>query len=526
MSPDPALDRATTPGASGMETVRRRVPLDWVKPLLWLAAVWLALIAIFRADWLAMGDQWWNSSTYNHVLLVPAILVWLVWLRAGQLARMKPQAWWPGALLFGGAGLLWLLGDFSGLSLARQTGAVAMLVASALALLGPRVSCGLAFPLAYMFFLVPFGDELVPPLQMITAFITVRLVEVSGISALIEGVFIHTPAGLFEVAEACSGVKFLIAMVAFGVLAANVCFVSWRRRIGFVALSVAVPILANGVRAWGTIFVAQYVGAERASGFDHIIYGWVFFALVIALVIALAWRYFDRDIDDEMIDAAALAANPQLLGLERFNTSLPRVVGILAAIGALVLAWGHSAGALKARLPAQIHLPVVAGWQRVDFSPAVAWLPRARGAEHRLIGRYRNAQGENVDVFFALYSGQGEGREAGGFGEGALPEGGQWSWSGPGSPVDGGKAEMLLSGKQTPRLAVTWYRTGTMTTGSNLHLKLANMTDRLLLRARPTAMLIVSSEAPDSAAAKRAVDEFIRAAGPVPAWMDRMGEGG
>ena len=200
MSPDPALNRATTPGASGMETVRRRVPLDWVKPLLWLAAVWLALIAIFRADWLAMGDQWWNSSTYNHVLLVPAILVWLVWLRAGQLARMKPQAWWPGALLFGVAGLLWLLGDFSGLSLARQTGAVAMLVTSAVAVLGPRVSCGLAFPLAYMFFLVPFGDELVPPLQMITAFITVRLVEVSGIPALIEGVFIHTPAGLFEVA--------------------------------------------------------------------------------------------------------------------------------------------------------------------------------------------------------------------------------------------------------------------------------------------------------------------------------------
>ena len=54
-------------------------------------------------------------------------------------------------------------------------------------------------------------------------------------------------------------------------------------------------ILANGVRAWGTIFVAQYVGAERAGGFDHIVYGWVFFAVVIAAVLGVAWRYFERE---------------------------------------------------------------------------------------------------------------------------------------------------------------------------------------------------------------------------------------
>ena len=524
MSPDPAPD-VDTPTAEVTAERPGRIPPYWVRPLVWLAAVWLGLILVFRADWLAMGDQWWNSSTYNHVLLVPVILVWLVWLRVGQLARLRPRAWWPGALLFAAACFLWLLGDFSGLSLARQAGAVAMLVASAIALLGPRLAYGLAFPLAYMIFLVPFGDELVPPLQMITAFITVRLVELSGIPALIEGVFIHTPAGLFEVAEACSGVKFLIAMVAFGVLTANVCFVSWPRRFGFVALSIVMPILANGVRAWGTVFMAQYVGAERASGFDHIIYGWVFFALVIALVIALAWRHFDRDIDDEMIDAAALSADQRIDRLERFASPWWRVAALLAGIGALALGWAQAAGSLRASLPAQVHLPQVNGWQRVDYTPAVPWLPRAGGAEHRLIGRYRDASGLTVDVFYALYSGQGEGREAGGFGEGALPEGGQWSWSGPASPVAGGHAERLLSGKETPRLAVTWYRTGTMTSGSNLHLKLANMADRLLLRARPTAMLIVSSEAPDAADADRAVGDFLRAAGPVPAWMDRMAAG-
>ena len=79
------------------------------------------------------------------------------------------------------------------------------------------VIAGLLFPLSYMLFLVPFGDELIPALQTITARLTVALTHLSGIKADIDGVFINTPVGLFEVAEACSGVKFLIAMAALAV---------------------------------------------------------------------------------------------------------------------------------------------------------------------------------------------------------------------------------------------------------------------------------------------------------------------
>jgi exosortase len=110
--------------------------------------------------------------------------------------------------------------------------------------------------------------------------------------------FHRHPAGLFEVAEACSGVKFLVAMLAFGALAANVCFRSWKRRIAFMALCVVVPVLANGVRAWGTIYVAQIKGAAYAGGVDHIIYGWFFFAAVIAAILAIGWPFFDRKVRD------------------------------------------------------------------------------------------------------------------------------------------------------------------------------------------------------------------------------------
>ncbi|MFN5820116.1 MAG: exosortase A, partial [Novosphingobium sp.] len=385
----------------------------WRDALVRLGCVWLALILAFAGDWLAMARQWWDSSTYNHILLVPPILAWLVSLRLDELRKLTPQTWTPGLLLVGGGVLLWDLGRFAGFNLVQQAGAVLVMPGSLLALLGPRVALGLLFPLCYMAFLVPFGDELVHQLQMITAALTIALVKISGIPAVIDGVFIDTPAGLFEVAEACSGVKFLIAMIALGALVANVCFRSWKRRALFMALCVAAPILANGVRAWATILAAQYVGAEKAGGFDHIVYGWVFFALVIAAVLGLSWRHFDRAVDDPMIDAAAIeqARLPRLL-----NRGFVAAPLTILLCGALVLggqAWARTAEALVAPMPKQIFLPEVPGWQRTDFAPAVPWQPRAAGAEHRLIGSYADAQGRKVDVFLALYPAQNEGRAAG-----------------------------------------------------------------------------------------------------------------
>jgi exosortase A len=498
------------------------VPPAWRAAAIRVGAAWAGLVLLFLGDWAAMADQWWNSSTYNHILLVPAIVGWLVVQRREQLVRVLPEAWWPGLLLFAGACLLWVLGAFAGLTIARQAGAAAMLVTAALALLGPRAGAALAFPLAYLMLLVPFGDELVPALQMITAAITIALVHLSGIPATVDGVFIDTPAGLFEVAEACSGVKFLIAMIAFGLLVANVCFVGWRRRAAFLAVCLVVPILANGIRAWGTVYAAQYVGAEVAAGFDHIVYGWIFFAIVIALVLALSWRFFDRPADDPMIDAAAIEASPLLARLAGRRFAAAPVLALLAVVALASLGWARAADALAADLPRRIALPDVPGWQRTDYRPAVWWEPRAHGADHRLLGRYRNARGQEVDVFLAVYAAQHEGREAGGFGEGALPSGGEWAWLSPGPEIAGARSDRLLARGETARLAATFYRTGDLLTGSNARLKLANIRDRLLLRERATTTLILSAEDYTDQPAEPAIAAFRRAAGPLGAWMDRL----
>src|SRR3546814_483466 len=129
-----------------------------------------------------------------------------------------------------------------------------------------------------------------------------------------QGVFITTKAGFFEVAEECSGVNFLIAMLAYSVFAAHLCFKSWTRRIVFVAAALATTIFANALRAYGTMVAAEIWGIEAAGGIDHIFYGWIFFGLVILLVMLVALRWFDRPANDVAVDVGGLPGRTRFAG--------------------------------------------------------------------------------------------------------------------------------------------------------------------------------------------------------------------
>jgi len=274
-----------------------------------------------------MAHQWWNIDTYSHILLILPILAWLVWIRRDEVALVEARGWWPGFLwcLLGLA--ICFVGRSADINLIAQLGVIVAFQGATFGIVGFRVGLILAFPLAYMFFLVPFGDEIIPPLQYVTAEMATALTRFSGVETVADGIHIDTPAGLFIVAEECSGVKFLVAMVALGVLVAYSCFASWKRRILFLLACVIVPIVANGIRAWATIFIAQYVGAEAAGSFDHIVYGWFFFGIVIALVLGVAWRWFEREPEEAGWSAQQVSALPMLQRLERNGASPALVLG-------------------------------------------------------------------------------------------------------------------------------------------------------------------------------------------------------
>lgn len=483
----------------------------WQRHSLALALVATALLLLFRSDVADLGRIWWNSTTFGHCLFIGPVIAWLVWQRRGELAQLRPVGWWPGLALVAVGGFGWLMGDAASVGFARQLGLVVMLQGAVVAVLGPNVARGLLFPLGYALFLVPFGEGLEPPLQSITVAIVMPLLHLVGVPAVVDGVLIHAGRYWFEVAEACSGAKFVIAMVAFGVLVANLCFLSWRRRAVFLIVSVVVPVLANGVRAFGTIWAADLTSVEAATGFDHIVYGWLFFALVMAGVLAMGWRWFDRAPDDPAFDPARL----QTMARRRPGLVLISVMTFI--IAAIFPAWSDSISGRAAVLPAHIDLPDIPGWHRAPISTRAPWTPYYPNADHILFGRYADASGESVDLAIAVYGRQREGAKLAAFGTGVLREEDRWVRVADLPDLAGGSMMRITAPGPVERIVGTWYRVGDVTTHDPMAMKLATLKARLLGGPQRAVAIHLSTEAASPAPIAR----FLAALGPIDRLADQ-----
>lgn len=492
----------------------------WSIHLKWLALAALAILAIFWRDAADMVRTWWTISTYNHGLVIVPILYWLVQQRREELVKLVPEIWAPGLCLTALASLGWLLGEAAGVAFARQLGLLMMLQGAVVTLLGPTVTRGLIFPLGFSFFLVPFGEEFVPFLQMVTAKLSMIFLGWANIPAFIDGIFISTPTGYFRVAEACSGIQFLIAMIAYGALVSNVCFQSWNRRILFMIAAVIVPIFANGIRAFGTIYIAHHTTLDFAAGFDHIFYGWFFFALVLILVMALGWPFFDRSLDDPMIDGDALR---QTRAQPRIAQKPAPVIAAMAAIILLPVLWTSVLAVQESPLPDTIALPEVAGWERIGYQPLYPWQPKFEGASHQLLGRYRNqATGDRVDLAIAVYDRQTDGREIVGYGQGALVPDSGWSRNRTLDAPENAAAVELIAPGPVVRDVVSFYRIRGTLTGSESAVKLETLKNNLLGGPQQAVAVLVSSETVREESPRKAIDAFLSDLGPVDKLADAM----
>ncbi|MEN2712361.1 exosortase A [Sphingomonas sp. NPDC092331] len=505
-------------GVDAGSEVRAAVTFDarWKRHAAILAGVWLALLAIFHRDTADLATIYWTNTTFGHCLFIAPVIAWLVWQRRAELSEVAPQGWWPGLVIVAAGGFGWMVGDAAGVALFRHAGLALMLQGAVVTVLGPNVTRALLFPLCYMAFLVPFGDFLEGPLQDITIAMVMPMLHLFGVPASVDGVLITTSNGYFEVAEACSGAKFVIAMIAFGVLVANVCYVSWRRRAAFLVAAIVVPILANGLRAFGTIYAAWWTSVEAATGFDHIIYGWVFFALVMAAVLAIGWKWFDRDPDARWFDPAALRAVPA----RRVDAPVAGLLVLLVA--SLFLGWSSLNDARAAPVPARVALPEVPGWHRAPSSIRAAWSPNFPGADHFLIGRYADATGRSVDLAVAVYATQHEGRELVGFGIGAIRENDRWVKIEDLGPIRRGAALRMTGPGRVEREVVTWYRIGGVLTGSDKRVKLETLKTKLLGGSQAGVAVLLSAEQGSDNGAHAAIQDFLGALGPVENLADRM----
>ena len=251
-----ALNRGASRMNTGTEAAARPRPFALVAamPMAVLASLVAGLVVLgvlFHVEAAAAVRVWLTSTAYSHGFFVLPIALWLAWERRFELARapVAPAPW--AVLLAVPLGVAWFAAERLGLMEGRQLIAVGLVDLLFLAVLGWRLAWAFSAPLLYLFFLVPFGAFFVPALQDVTTWFIVTGLDLLGIPNFTDGYTIDTPAGSFYVAEACAGLRFLIASIAFGVLYACLIYRSVRRRAAFMVASVVIPIIANGLRAPG-----------------------------------------------------------------------------------------------------------------------------------------------------------------------------------------------------------------------------------------------------------------------------------
>lgn len=345
----------------------------WTAPCVVL--VLLAILAIYRSTAAAMVEIWLRSETFAHGFLVPPIAAWLVWRQRASLARLSPRpcAWLllPLAL----CGLAWLLGELAAVGVVTQYAMVAMLVLAVPAIIGWEATKVIIFPLAFLFLAVPFGEFALPVLMDWTASVTVLALRLSGIPVFKEGLQFVIPSGSWSVIEACSGIRYIIASLTVGTLFAYLNYRSLKRRLIFVGVSLIVPVIANWARAYMIVMLGHLSGNTLATGVDHLIYGWLFFGLVIFLTFAVGARWADVDGSS---DASRFAASPTVAAPLPKSTPLADACAMLLVIvvvGAAPMMFVGIQHGVSSQRPVLGTLVPAAGWQVADDDQSLGWQP-------------------------------------------------------------------------------------------------------------------------------------------------------
>jgi exosortase A len=355
-----------------------------------------AVLLMHLATLDAIVSVWMVSETFAHGFVIPPIVGWMIWRRRRHLSTLpvKPA---PTALLaLALLGALWLVSAVANVHVLQQYCLAIMLGVSVLALLGAAYTRAIAFPLCYLLLAVPFGEIFIPPLIEFTARCTVFLLQLLGIPVFRENNFLSLPSGNWSVVEACSGLRYLIASLALGAMYAYTTYRSLRRRLLFIAVSAVVPVLANAVRAFLIVLIGHWSDMTLAIGIDHLIYGWVFFGAVSAMLFWVGARWRETDDGDDSDDARLAAQQRAMPGVAaslaaQTTASFVRMAIAVVAVAAVWPVLAHVAlrpGAPDRRpAPALSVSPPPAPW-RASPMQATDWHVLHMGQPQRWSSNY------------------------------------------------------------------------------------------------------------------------------------------
>jgi exosortase A len=486
----------------------------WLVPLVALGLSIAWVLFWYRETALAMVGIWTRSETFTHAFLVPPISLWLIWRRRRILAAMTPSSCLPMVGLIGLAGFAWLLGSLAAINSVTQLALVSLVVLAVPTILGMRPTKAMLFPLGYLFFAVPIGEFVMPQFMEWTADFTVLALRATGIPVFREGQHFVIPSGSWSVVAACSGVRYLIASVVVGTLYAYLSYRSLKKRLIFIGVSLIVPIVANWVRAYLIVMLGHLSNNTIATGVDHLVYGWVFFGVVMVLLYMVGARWAETPAPDEPPDSrsdrAAAREKPRNFWI---------AAAVLAVVALLPPAWSIVIDRQDEVASPTLLLPAIEGWQAEPAS-ASDWRPTFSDPSAELRSVVRQGTRE-VGLFIGYYRQQTFERKLISS-ENVLVKPGDPDWR----KLATGRREIQVSAQSlTVRtaelravdgrrlLAWQWYWVNGRLTSSDYVAKAYTAWARLLGQGDDSAVIVLFAPQDDARGADATLESFVQSAG-------------
>lgn len=251
----------------------------------------LAYAFLFAKPAQLLFDAWWNDPNSGHGLLLVPLAIWFAY-KSGIVAQPKPQR----AL---GIGLLVLAvaaryaSDLAAELFIMRGSMVLAIMALVVWYAGVRQVLHWWLPFTLVVLSIPLPEVVLNsvalPLQFTASRIGAALLEWRQIPVLLSGNVIRIPGQELFVAEACSGLRSLTALLSLGVLLGALFLDRWPTRWLLVALTIPVAILVNGVRIFVTGFLVLFVSPEMGEGFMHTSEGMVMFGGAFLMTGMLTW---------------------------------------------------------------------------------------------------------------------------------------------------------------------------------------------------------------------------------------------
>jgi len=359
-------------------------------------------------------NTWLSRDDYSHGFLVPLISFYFVWMKRHELQRIPIIPNLPGGLLISIVGSCMLLvGGISSVAIIQQLSILVIIPGMVLLLLGKDFLKALALPLGYLILMVPVLDIVLNriqwPFQLFSAILSTKLLNLINIPVFRSVNFLELPNITLEIAEVCSGVKYLVSIVAIGIPLAYFTQKLWWRRILVLSTAVLIGILVNGFRV-ALIGIWAYNGGEVVHGPLHIFQG-LFVSVVgfifLFLTVYVFSKIFPLD-NQETKSRQNILSGKFSYDAKQFNRAWLCAIIVLSSLTVYLYTYSPKEIPLKRDLT---QLPLNVGQWKGRQLPKRDMLLEAPGADVNVARVYRSASGREIMFYLGYFETQKQEKE-------------------------------------------------------------------------------------------------------------------